>query len=118
MILTEERPPGLTINAAGGTATLRQGGKAKDDYVVFLVTGFTEVVGEDATLTLTLEKVAIAPGGGSISMHVTDDLSIPADNTASYSGAVRMASAPMPVKVPMDQTALVSEKFLSFGPVQ
>ena len=116
MILTESSFPTPALVVSGGTSTLRQGGKAKDDYVVFLVTGFTGVVAEAVDVILNLDEVAILPGGGSITMHVTDDLSIPADNTASYSGAVRMASAPMPVKEPMDQTALVSEKFLSFGP--
>ena len=36
----------MALAVAGGTSTLRQGGKAKDDYVVFLVTGFTGVVAE------------------------------------------------------------------------
>ena len=47
-------------------------------------------------------------------MHVTDDLSIPAENRASHSGAVSMKSALMPVKMQVNPTALVSEKFLLF----
>ena len=114
MILTESSLATPALAIAGGTSTLRQGGKAKDDYVVFLVTGFTGVVAEDAVLTLSLEEVAILPGGGSITMHVTDDLSIPAENRASHSGAVKMASALVPVKMKVDPIALVSEKFLAF----
>ena len=114
MILTETSTPELSV--AGTAAILRQGGEAKDDYVVFLFTRVpTDGLTNAAVLVLTLEDVAISAGGGSIAMHSTDTLSIPAENRASHSGAVRMASAPMPVKVPMDQTALVSEKFLSFA---
>ena len=48
-------------------------------------------------------------------MHVSDDLRIPAENTASHSGAVSMASALRPVKVQTNPTALVAEKFLAFA---
>ena len=106
MILTADSvtttPPALTITGTTGmppSSTLRQGGKAKDDYVVFLVTGFEGAVADTVMLTLALENVAISAGGGSIAMHVSDDLSIPAENMASYSGAVNMASALKPVKM-------------------
>ena len=113
MILTAGSLPVLTV--AGTTAvTLRQGGKAKDSYVVYLVTGFTGPIEATAPLALTLEEVAISTGGGSINMHVTDDLSIPAENRASHSGAVTMKSALMSVKTPNNPIALVSEKFLLF----
>ena len=112
MILTGESTPVLTFG--GDAQTLRQGGKAKDNYVVFLVTGINANVAADADLVLALEEVAISAGGGSIAMHVTDDLSIPAENRASHSGAVSMKSALMPVKMLNNPTALVSEKFLLF----
>ena len=112
MILTSDSAP--LLSAPEGTPTLRQGGKAKDDYVVFLVTGFTGAVADSLLLTLTLENVAISVGGGSIAMHVTDDLSIPAENMASHSGAVNMASALKPVKMAVNPIALVAEKFLAF----
>ena len=117
MILTADSvtATALTINATGGTSTLRQGGKAKDDYVVFLVTGFEGAVADTVVLTLALEDIAISAGGGSIAMHVSDDLSIPAENMASLSGAVTMASALKPAKMPVDPVALVSEKFLEFA---
>ena len=86
--------------------------------MVFLVTGLRGHVVPAETSHINFNawtEVAILPGGGSITMHVTDDLSIPADNTASYSGAVRMASGPhASQRCQTDQTALVSEKFLSF----
>ena len=124
MILTADSltSAALTISGKEGeplagtpSSTLRQGGKANDDYVVFLVTGFMGAVPDTAVLTLALENVAISAGGGSIAMHVSDDLSIPAETMASHSGAVNMASALRPVKMPVDPIALVAEKFLVFG---
>ena len=47
-------------------------------------------------------------------MHVRDDLSIPADNTVTQTGAVTMTSGLMPVKVKRYPTASVNEKFLLF----
>ena len=111
MILTGMSNPVLT---GIGTATLRQGGKAKDEHVVFLVTGINAAVVATEDLDLSLDEVAIAAGGGSISMHVRDDLSIPAETMASHSGAVTMASGLKPVKTQVNPTALVSEKFLAF----
>ena len=82
--------------------------------MVFLVTGIGAAVMATEDLVLSLDEVAIAAGGGSIAMHVRDDLSIPAETMASHSGAVTMASALKPVKMPVNPTALVSEKFLAF----
>ena len=115
MILTETSMPVLsTPFTAADDITVRQGGKAKDDYVVFLVTGLNSAPPDSAVLTLTLEDIAISTGGGSINMHVTDDLSIPAENRASHSGAVTMKSGLTPTKMPNNPTAVVSEKFLLF----
>ena len=47
-------------------------------------------------------------------MHVRDDLSIPADNVVTQTGAVTMTSGLMPVKVKRYPTASVDEKFLLF----
>ena len=121
MILTEDSVPTLTFT--GATVALRQGGKAKDNYVVFLVTGLPASVSGDSppSLDLALEEVAISRGGGSIMMHVKDDLTIPAENIATQTGAITMASGLMPVKVKRYPVASVDEKFLMFvegdGPV-
>ena len=62
--------------------------------MVFLVTGFEGAVADTVMLTSALENVAISAGGGSIAMHVSDDLSIPADHMASHSGAVTIVKRP------------------------
>ena len=115
MILTGDSAPDLTFGDAANVA-LRQGGKAKDNYVVFLVTGLPDAVTGDSppSLVLTLEDAAISRGGGSIMMHVKDDLAIPAENVASQTGAITMTSALMPVKVKRYPVASVDEKFLMF----
>ena len=46
MILTGDSMPALTLE--GGDVALRQGGKAKDNYVVFLVTGLPNTINRDA----------------------------------------------------------------------
>ena len=114
MILTEDSMPGLTLE--GGDVALRQGGKAKDNYVVFLVTGLPDTINglNPPTLDLNLDEVAISTGGGSITMHVRDDLSIPADNVVTQTGAITMTTGLMPVKVKRYPTASVDEKFLLF----
>ena len=72
------------------------------------------VIPAPPTLDLNLDEVAISTGGGSITMHVRDDLSIPADNVVTQTGAVTMTSGLMPVKVKRYPTASVNEKFLLF----
>ena len=116
-VLTELSMPTLS----GGTgfadefadAQLRQGGMAKDDFVVFLLPAAT---GRTATseMTLSLGEIAVSAGGTSIIMIAADDLSIPASSTARMNNAITLKSALMPTKMPMNHTALVSEKFLKF----
>ena len=121
MILTADSAADLAFGDAD--VAVRQGGKAKDNYVVFLVTGLPDSVTTDTppSLDLSLTEVAISTGGGSITMYVKDDLTIPADNTVRQEGAVTMASGLMPVKVKRYPVASVDEKFLLFlegdGPV-
>ena len=100
MVLTEDSNPALALDPArGATTTIRQGGKAKDNYVVFLVSSGTAARDGTDEIQLSLDEIALSAGGsGSINMHVTDDLRIPAETRAGSSGAVRMMSAPMPVK--------------------
>ena len=116
MILTGTAPPTLDVGGADDVGTLRQGGQAKDDYVVFLVPASN--VADDRVMAtvvrLNLGEAAVAASGVMISMHIKDDLSIPAETTAGMSGAVALTSGLTPMKVKRNPVASVDDQFMVF----
>ena len=134
MVLTSASKPRVSIGAdlscgtsvhaddsAAGTAVKREGGAAGENTVTFLQDVGNANLADTHDICLTLEDAGVSMGGGSITMQVNDTLSIPATNTASYSGAVvikpaigEAVQASASTVSTKDLTASVSEGYLLF----
>ena len=106
----------LETGAGHDDASLRSGGKVGDSHVSFIVTRSANTAAT-TEMTLDIDQLGVKPGvPGSVTMMVTDSVGDAAMHTASYTNAVRTMRALQETADPMNLTATVEERFMSFGP--
>ena len=106
-------------------ASIATGGEKGDISVVFTAKRGDTKNGKDGNIQLSVGTLGImADGSGSITMHVVDRelqeilrtvVDNPGEHSVTYSGAVAVASGVKETATTNNLTAIVSDKFMSFG---